>query len=224
MRYAVKNNKGENMILKVERMDYVDYPPENDYTHLVTFCRDYDIGEHYSDSYTCLCELLDKYGVDYTEEDSYDVDTLFKKFCSIDSIVVYNLYLYDHSGLSLSWSDTSFVDREWDVSLIGFAYADIKDFDNDKESAKTCLRGSIQEWDDYLQGEVYEGTLYEVTPYKFTRENLKTGEVTTSTSEQEDYVDSLGYYYASGYENSEKLAKEIAYDLGVEITEELQED
>lgn len=85
-------------------------------------------------------------------------------------IVIMPLYLYDHSGLSMSTS--SFVGRavhaDWDSGQVGFIYADhdamkawYGDHVPNREEIVKELTAEVETYDDYLRGNVYGFVLYE---------------------------------------------------------------
>lgn len=90
---------------------------------------------------------------------------LAEKLTADKNAVVLPLYLYDHSGISISTK--SFIGRahhaEWDSGRVGFIYADAnmirENFGkNDGESlerARELLEAEVETYDQYLRGEVY---------------------------------------------------------------------
>lgn len=72
------------------------------------------------------------------------------------------IYLYDHSGITINTAGFS---CPWDSGQVGVIYctkeAAVKEFGNKvcttkvREKALKCLRGEIEELDQYLRGEVY---------------------------------------------------------------------
>jgi hypothetical protein len=78
------------------------------------------------------------------------------------AIVILPLYLYEHSGITMSTG--SFNDR-WDSGQVGFIYATRKDILDNwggqrvgktlKEKTVMLLKAEVQEYDDYLTGNVY---------------------------------------------------------------------
>lgn len=85
----------------------------------------------------------------------------------LNAVVILPLYLYDHSGISLS--SRSFVGRavhaEWDSGQVGFAYITRETLKQEYgvkrvgkktlEKAEKLLEGEIKIYDQYLQGNVY---------------------------------------------------------------------
>jgi len=68
------------------------------------------------------------------------------------------LYLYDHSGITMSTSPFS---CPWDSGQVGFIYATpekIREFFIDRvddDRVRECLTGEVKTYDKYLTGEVY---------------------------------------------------------------------
>ena len=74
------------------------------------------------------------------------------------------LWLYDHSGITISCGDREYpYNDRWDSSAVGWiVYAKQKNDDEDwREKAFARMRAEVKEYDQYLQGEVYGITLYE---------------------------------------------------------------
>jgi hypothetical protein len=82
------------------------------------------------------------------------------------SHVIMPLYLYDHSGITMSTSD--FNDR-WDSGQVGFIYVSHEKIaDNfgsvtpeNLEKTKKLLKGEVQDYDCHLRGERYGFRLYD---------------------------------------------------------------
>ena len=73
--------------------------------------------------------------------------------------VILPLYLYDHSGLTMSTGPFS---CPWDSGQVGFIYADIlKEHDEKawtarvREKAEKILRSEVKEYDQFIRGDVY---------------------------------------------------------------------
>ena len=74
--------------------------------------------------------------------------------------VCLSLYLYDHSGITMSCKP--FGDR-WDSGQVGWVYCDVadivKEYGSDtpenRETAEKVLRGEVKTYDTYLRGDVY---------------------------------------------------------------------
>lgn len=74
------------------------------------------------------------------------------------------LWLYDHSGITISCGDRVYpYNDRWDSGLVGWiVYARQKDDGEDwRKNAFARMRAEVEEYDHYLTGEVYGFTLYE---------------------------------------------------------------
>jgi len=75
--------------------------------------------------------------------------------------VVLPLYLYDHSGITMSTAPFS---CPWDSGQVGFIYCTAEDVERewggDLEAAERYLKGEVEEYDQYLRGDVYAVLVY----------------------------------------------------------------
>jgi hypothetical protein len=120
-----------------------------------------------------------------------------------DVLHILPLYLYDHSGITISTS--SFNDR-WDSGQIGFVYVTKKSVREDygvkrispkvSEKALKVLEGEVETYDQYLRGDVYGYEVYKV----------KTCEL---GHEHEEEMDSCWGYYGKEccMEEAESIVK-----------------
>lgn len=86
-----------------------------------------------------------------------------------DAVVILPLFLYDHSGITMSVGD--FGDR-WDSGQVGWIYAsrkDVREWYNVKrvtkhivERVESALRSEVETYDAYITGEVYSYSVYEI--------------------------------------------------------------
>ena len=110
------------------------------------------------------------------DENPFDSSDEFFEFIKDNpGIVVLPLYLYDHSGISMSTG--SFVGRahhaEWDSGQVGFIYATREDMQKwfgwkyitkaRREAVEKYLDGEVESYDQYLRGEVYGYTIEDPT-------------------------------------------------------------
>lgn len=82
-----------------------------------------------------------------------EVEEYLKK--ELEAVIILPLYLYDHSGITISTSPFS---CQWDSGQIGFVYItkeDLKKEGVSKAKAKKILEGEIKIYDDYIRGNVY---------------------------------------------------------------------
>jgi len=171
------NDLNKRFVLELVQDDYPSNP-RNEYDHLgrmVCFHSRYQLGDelHYR------FKKGEGYAFDYegrrcppnSEEGGEDAyyhfygegkfaDTLEVHMClkAIDEEggVVLPLYLYDHSGISISTSEFG---CPWDSGQIGYIYmtrATIEEhFNGKKKDALLCLKSEVEEYDTYLRGDVW---------------------------------------------------------------------
>lgn len=77
--------------------------------------------------------------------------------------VILPVYIYDHSGITISCSHTYPYNDRWDAGQVGWIYADYDDIKNEYgavnteniEKAKEVLVSEVSTYDDYLRGNAY---------------------------------------------------------------------
>jgi hypothetical protein len=98
--------------------------------------------------------------------DVLDEPTLYKLMMTIPGFVILPLYLYDHSGISISTG--SFGDP-WDSGQVGYIYCTPETIKREYgeinpqnlTTAKGCLEAEVELYDQYLRGDVWFMQLYE---------------------------------------------------------------
>lgn len=92
---------------------------------------------------------------DVNTEDYSSFDEMIDDLTS-DNDIVLPLYLYDHSGITISTTPFS---CPWDSGQVGFITMSentIKDlFGGDRDKALKCLESEVEVYDQYLRGDVY---------------------------------------------------------------------
>jgi hypothetical protein len=142
---------------------------------------------HWDNIGTMVCfhrryNLGDKHNMDIDEA---------QEFIKRKDIYSLPLFLYDHSGITMSTAPFS---CSWDSGQVGFIYMDretyLKEFGGKRVNKKRlydCLRAEVEEYDNYLTGDVYG--------YKVVED------------ESGDVIDSCwGYFGDSKYALSEGVA------------------
>lgn len=112
------------------------------------------------------------------------------------NMIVMPLFLYDHSGITISTSRTC----RWDSGQVGFMYVTkreaVKEWGNKyftkavEEKAIACMEAELKIYDDYLRGDVYG--------YRILDENG-------------DEIDSLWGFYGYDHEKSGLLEEAKSY-------------
>jgi hypothetical protein len=108
-------------------------------------------------------DLGDK-GHGYTADGQASWEELAEKLKQDGAVVILPLYLYDHSGITMS---TGSFNDQWDSGQVGFIFCTkrklIKEYGKDTKAtrakAEKCLKGEVETYDQYLRGEVYGYTI-----------------------------------------------------------------
>lgn len=114
--------------------------------------RQYDLGEEMvKDPIAWLCEKLGK--EDPGERGNDKLEELEEEFK--EEFFALPLYLYDHSGISISTTPFS---CPWDSGQIGWIYTtdkQLKKMGTPKDRVYNILEAEVKELDDYVRGEIY---------------------------------------------------------------------
>jgi hypothetical protein len=135
--------------LKIEQ-DTDPMNPRTDWDNLgtmVCFHKRYDLGDK----------------TDYRSEDYDSWNELEEGIVKNEGeVFILNLYLYDHSGITIS---TSPFDCNWDSGQIGFIFVSkykMKKEGIDETKVEEYLKREVETYDQYLTGEVYCYEVYEI--------------------------------------------------------------
>ena len=82
-------------------------------------------------------------------------------------LMIKPLYLYDHSGITIS---TSPFGCQWDSGRVGWVFIEEKqwikmmgeDMDRSEERLERIIDGEVETYDQYLTGDIYQYKIYEV--------------------------------------------------------------
>ena len=72
------------------------------------------------------------------------------------------LYLYDHSGITISTSPFS---CRWDTTRLGWIFVskeEVKKQGVDETKVEECLKGEVETYDQYIRGDVFGYKIYKV--------------------------------------------------------------
>lgn len=113
----------------------------------------------------------------------------------LGGMVILPLFLYDHSGISISVGSPRAQHASWDSGQVGFIYCTDGDMVANGvktlDQAEALLRGEVKSYDKYLRGDIYN--------YRITKED--TCQACNHTSEI--FEDSCG-----GWEEADDAMKE----------------
>ena len=169
--------KADNIVETIKYRGYeieIEYDndpmnPRTDWDSACTMCcwhSRYNLGDwrngkvlskYYDEPIDLLYELAGLDRSDCQDEECND----WTYECLISSIeergtIIAPLYLYDHSGISISMGGYS---CSWDSGQVGWVYIEKdkiqEEWNGDYEKAKKCMQGEVETYDDYLTGMVY---------------------------------------------------------------------
>lgn len=134
--------------LEIEQDNYPDNPRSWDNLGtMVCFHNRYNLGDKH----------------DYQSENYDGWDDLRNTLLANEDVhTILPLYLYDHSGITISTKPFS---CHWDSGKIGFIFISkdkVKKEGIDESKVEDYLKSEVETYDHYLTGEVYQYKLYEV--------------------------------------------------------------
>jgi len=90
------------------------------------------------------------------DEHDYTDPHQFRDRMDFDACVILPLYLYDHSGITMS---TGPFTCPWDSGQVGWIVCDPatieKEFNGDRDLAEKALQAEVEVYDAYISGQVY---------------------------------------------------------------------
>ena len=158
MSYVVKCAKNDEFVLKIVQDDDVT-SPRQDFDNLGTmicFHRRYNLGDphSYSDPRHFLESLASELS-DFDDE-QLEVMSMGDLLEVIEEYaVILPLYLYDHSGITISTTPFS---CKWDSGQVGWIYVTYEKMATEGlniEKAVRSLEAEVETYDQYLTGDVY---------------------------------------------------------------------
>lgn len=209
-KFAITTTDGRRLRLVIEQDQFSDDPRSWDNLGTMLCChRDYQLGDCNSNRETeeQLSEICRKYGKSDEEIDEMTFGEEIRFILDQPDICGMPLWLYDHSGISISTGRRC----PWDSSFIGLIFVEkdfylaqtcIKDEENWKEAAKKTLEGEIETYSDFLEGNVYQWTLYE--PTVVIRQTMDGKELSREIDEEGEMIDSMSGFYNPTLEDVEE--------------------
>jgi hypothetical protein len=152
---SLVNSKGE--VLRIFYDEYAESPREWDnVTKMVCFHKRYNLGGKH----------------DYTQDNYNSWEELEKDIVDTENpLIIQPLYLYDHSGISISTGQGYPYNCPWDAGQIGFVYITKEGLDyiglevTGIEKLQKIIDDEVQTYDDYIRGDCYWYSVYEPHVY-----------------------------------------------------------
>jgi hypothetical protein len=171
--FKMVDHDGVEYTLTVEQDNCPESPKEWDNLCTMTCWHSrYDLGDKHTfdDPYELMQHLyLDATGKHWIDDhDSECWQDVYKALKETDLILIKQLNVYEHSGMTISTSNGYPYNDRWDSYPVGFVYVTKKTIflecagiteENWKERADKYLEGEVETYDQYLRGDVYGFTL-----------------------------------------------------------------
>ena len=220
---TMKDKEENEYTLEVIQDEYPDDPRNwSNVCTMVCWHRRYKLGDDHSfeipDEFMqhLYLDVIGKHWCDNHESD--DWQDVYKELQKTDLVLIKQINLYDHSGITISTSSGYPYNDRWDSCCVGFIYVTKKTIfkecggiteENWKDRADKYLEGEVQTYDQYLRGDVYG---YALTKKVIHQEKCPhCGEVIREY-EGEKEVDSCWGYYGDCLEEN-GILDDIGTDL-----------
>lgn len=209
-KFAITTTDGRKLRLVIEQEQSPEDPRSWDNLGTMLCCNQYyRLGDCNSNRETelQLAEICRKYGKSDEEIDEMAFSEEIQFILDQDDVCGLPLWIYDHSGISMSTGKQC----SWDSSFVGLIFVEkdfylaqtcLKDEEGWKEKAKETLKGEVETYSDFLEGNVYQWTLYE--PTVVIRQSMDGKELSRKIDEEGEMVDSMGGFYNPTFEDVEE--------------------
>ena len=200
-KFTITTTDGRELRLVIEQDEFTEDPRSWDNLGTMLCChRDYNLGDCNSNKETelQLAEICRKYGKSDEEIDEMTFAEEIQFILDQDDICGLPLWLYDHSGISISTRRQC----SWDSSFVGLIFIEkdffiaqtgLKDEKDWKIKAKEVLENEIETYNCFLQGNVCMWTIYE--PIIVIRQSMDGKELSRTIDEEGKIADSMGGFY-----------------------------
>lgn len=209
-KFTITTTDGRKLRLVIEQDEFPEDPRSWDNLGTMLCChRDYQLGDCNSNRETeeQLAEICRKYGKSDEEIDEMTFAEEVQFILNQDDVYGLPLWLYDHSGISISTGRVC----PWDSSFVGLIFVEkdfylaqscLKNEENWKAKAKKTLEGEVKIYSDFLEGNVYQWTLYE--PTIVIRQSMNGKELSREIDEEGEMIDSMSGFYDPTLEDVEE--------------------
>lgn len=200
-KFAITTTDGRILRLVIEQDQFSEDPRSWDNLGTMLCChRDYNLGDCNTNRETelQLAEICRKYGKSDEEIDEMAFAEEVQFILEQDDVCGLPLWLYDHSGISISTSRQC----SWDSSFVGLIFVEkdsylaqmgLKEDIYWKVRAEKTLESEIEIYNDFLEGNVCQWVLYE--PTIIIRQSMDGKELSRTIDEEGEIADSMGGFY-----------------------------
>jgi hypothetical protein len=211
--FKMKDKEGVEYTLKIKQDEFPENPRDWDNLGImVCWDRDYILGDKHS--FENPDEFMQHLYLDVTgkhwcdDHESDDWQDVYKELKETNLVLIKQINMYDHSGITVSTSNSYPYNDRWDAGCVGFIYVTKKTIfkecgditeENWKERADQYLEGEMETYDQYLRGEVYGFTLTKMVMQQDKCPHC--GEVIREY-EEEEFVDSCYGFYGDCLEEN----------------------
>ena len=208
-KFAITTTDGRELRLVIEQELFPENPRSWDNLGTMLCChRDYRLGDCNTNRETeeQLAKICRKYGKSDEEIDEMTFAEEVQFILNQEDVCGFPLWLYDHSGISMSTTRQS----AWDSSFVGLIFVEkdsylaqmgLKEDIYWKVRAEKTLESEIEIYSDFLEGNVYQWTLYE--PTIIITQSMDGKELSREIDEEGEKVDGIGGYYNLTLEDAE---------------------
>lgn len=200
-KFDITTTDGRKLRLVIEQDEFTEDPRSWDNLGTMLCChRDYHLGDCNSNEETeqQLAKICRKYGKTDEEIDEMAFAEEVQFILEQDDVCGLPLWLYDHSGISISTSRQC----SWDSSFVGLIFVEkdsylaqmgLKEDIYWKVRAEKTLESEIEIYNDFLEGNVCQWVLYE--PTIIIRQSMDGKELSRTIDEEGEIADSMGGFY-----------------------------
>ena len=220
--FKMKDLEGNEYTLTVEQDDYPQDPREWDnLCTMVCWHSRYSLGDkhNFNDEWDFLQDLCEELlGIDCEDMNEKE---MFKKLVDSGKILIKPINLYDHSGITVSTSNSYPYNDYWDSMIVGFIYVTkqtiLKEIANANEINWTVIADEIIEnemktYDQYLRGDVY---WFRLTKKVIAQDKCPhCGEVIREYEDEEE-IDNCGGFYGDCLEENgilDNISNDIKFE------------
>ncbi len=197
----IESRTSEKYILNIRHDEYTESPREwSNIGKMLCWHNRYRLGDEnpYEGRADFFVGLIEQYGNQVAgvhDIDQLTDEQLWEVVQKIDDIEIMPIYLYDHSGITIS---TNSFNDYWDSGQVGWIYTDraaiAENFDlkerDWKDVAKEVLTSEVAVYDTYLRGDIYGFTIEQEI------------ECLTCHHVEVEIVDSCWGFYGSDWQNN----------------------